>query len=141
MPQPVTRAILYALSKTCSRASRLQRGNTCEESPDYAESMDCQKLLLVYSFSCSWRPRLSRPARFETQGRTCRSAAIGTLATFPSDAGLATHSQNGGGCSVSKFLRRSADLFGASKRRDTHQPTAGAGTGNAAQANGLTRAD
>src|SRR6185437_10443846 len=51
----------------------------------------CQKLRIVYFFNRSRRPRLSRSARFENQGRTCKSAAVCALAAFPSDDRVETH--------------------------------------------------
>ena len=85
------RAILCADSKTCFRVSQLQCGNTGEDSAVLDQSVDCQKLPIVYFFNRSRRPRLSRSARFENQGRTCKSAAVCALAAFPSDDRVETH--------------------------------------------------
>ena len=42
----------------------------------------CEKQGVVYFFSRSRHPRIVKPVRFESQGRTCRPGAAGVLATL-----------------------------------------------------------
>ena len=126
------RAILCADSKTCFRVSQLQCGNTGEDSAVLDQSVDCQKLPIVYFSNRSRRPRLSRSARFENQGRTCKSAAVCALAAFPSDDRVETH----GNMSTAVLCRNFSGEASRPRCRQTRevrwQPTIPAGAGGEA---------